>query len=700
MVAIPEAKNSCTAREACRSLPPVLSCHFFLYTVILLLGVQIFTGLILACHYLPVSDLAFSSIRQLTNHATGGWWLRGLHFWAGHLLVGCAIVLLAGKALASIFSPRRLTASLVLLFLVQMALLVTGDLLRWNRLSHARSGMYLHWLEQVPLFGSFLTSLVTGTGDTLHGFYFLHVLLLPWISALFMLWVWHGRNRKAVPVEGMNARHLRFSSLAMLLCALLIGLLLLVMFHSPPLGTGDSSPLPGGVVKPLWPLSPLGWISGWFPGYGPWKAIGVLLLAGAALLLPWWRNRSATGKLSGWLLLVAIGCSAAPLSAETVTTYCSVCHGKEAQQLGKSVHQNGGLSCTGCHGGDPEAREAASAHAADKKFVGRPAGKDVVDLCGSCHGDVVKMKVYRLSVEPTLSYKTSQHGLALYRNNDPRVATCVSCHGVHEILSPNDPRSPCYPTQIPVTCGKCHSDPKVMEPYRIPSKVGEEYAGSVHGKCLQEGNLPGKAPHCVSCHGSHGAIPPGVAEIENVCGQCHARAKSAFQRGPHHTVASLGQMRECVSCHGNHAVALTSLEFQAGGKLDVCVSCHAKGDSAWKQGDLLRGRMEALRGEITSLDAELDGLERGGLQLEEERHFAAEARQYFKELREESHALGGPELESLCQKGTGALEACRELLAQRSREFRDRKVIGFIMIGILGLAFAGLAICRWRTPSC
>jgi formate dehydrogenase gamma subunit len=37
------------------------------------------------------------------------------------------------------------------------------------------------------------------------------------------------------------------------------------------------------------------------------------------------------------------------------------------------------------------------------------------------------------------------------------VANCGSCHGVHDILPPSDPRSTVNPKNLPTTCGKCHA---------------------------------------------------------------------------------------------------------------------------------------------------------------------------------------------------------------------------------------------------
>jgi hypothetical protein len=122
----------------------------------------------------------------------------------------------------------------------------------------------------------------------------------------------------------------------------------------------------------------------------------------------------------------------------------------------------------------------------------------------------------------------------LLRQGDRRVATCINCHSVHDIKLVSDPASPVYPTNIPDTCGKCHSDAEYMAGYDdLPGlEQVAEYKRSVHYASLAEqGNL--SAPTCVTCHSSHGAIPPGARSIADVCGICHANNLQHFEASVH-----------------------------------------------------------------------------------------------------------------------------------------------------------------------
>ena len=82
------------------------------------------------------------------------------------------------------------------------------------------------------------------------------------------------------------------------------------------------------------------------------------------------------------------------------------------------------------------------------------------------------------------------------------------------------------------------------------------------------------SPSCVGCHGSHAAMPPRVAEISNVCGQCHVLVRRAFDAGPHGDAAQAGELSGCTACHSNHETERVAPDAVA----ETCVECH-DGDS-------------------------------------------------------------------------------------------------------------------------
>lgn len=261
------------------------------------------------------------------------------------------------------------------------------------------------------------------------------------------------------------------------------------------------------------------------------------------------------------VLLLAAAVSAAP------DGLCGLCHPGSRVEFEHSVHNAEGIGCTSCHGGDATAATVAAAHRGD--FRGRIQRADVPALCASCHADASRMGPYNLPSDQYALYQTSRHGRELAKG-DSRVAVCTDCHGVHSILHAGDPASPTHPLKIAATCGRCHSDHALMGRYGLTGDPAADFMSSVHGAALLEsGNT--SAPTCSRCHGSHGATPPGVGDVEKVCGQCHPTTRAQFLDGPHKRAMDAAKLPECASCHGNHAVAKVGI----GALETVCVNCHA-----------------------------------------------------------------------------------------------------------------------------
>ena len=120
----------------------------------------------------------------------------------------------------------------------------------------------------------------------------------------------------------------------------------------------------------------------------------------------------------------------------------------------------------------------------------------------------------------------------LCRRIAARVESGLRAPGLVTVLVGDDPASKVHPLAVADTCGACHADPEHMAGYRLPARGGgdrpiptdqrERYGQSVHAHAMTEkGDL--SAPTCNDCHGNHGATPPEVRSVANVCAQCHSR---------------------------------------------------------------------------------------------------------------------------------------------------------------------------------
>jgi hypothetical protein len=256
-----------------------------------------------------------------------------------------------------------------------------------------------------------------------------------------------------------------------------------------------------------------------------------------------------------------------------------------AEVFARDVHAQRGLGCVACHGGDATAEDAEVSMDPARGFVARFAPADVPRLCGRCHSDVRLVRRFSrtLPTDQLAEYVTSHHHDALAAGN-ARAAVCTSCHGIHGIRPAADPRSPVHPTNVVATCGRCHAREDEEDPV-------DAYQRSVHHESLTvRNNLA--APACDACHGSHGATPPGVDSVSNVCGQCHARNMELFRESPHDQAFRDAGLGACGSCHGNHAIVHPDSSWVGLGEGEVCGDCHVEGTRPAEVAAALRAALD------------------------------------------------------------------------------------------------------------
>ncbi len=284
---------------------------------------------------------------------------------------------------------------------------------------------------------------------------------------------------------------------------------------------------------------------------------------------------------------------------------CGKCHGPEKTTFKTEFHLNDvmddfmssvhgralnqspdGPQCVSCHG-IHNITKADDVHA--PVFP-----TNVTKTCAKCHSDPTYMKKFNpgLAVDQYEKYLTSVHGMK-NKAGDPKPATCVSCHSNHLVRPVKDPRSPVYPTNIPETCAKCHSNKSYMAQYHIPTDQYDNYKQSVHGVALLQ-NSDLSAPACNSCHGNHGAVPPGFSSVATVCGTCHPANADLFDKSPHFVAFTKEKLPGCVVCHSNHLVKppTDAMVGVSGGA--VCAQCHKPTDVTASEIDTIKATLDSL----------------------------------------------------------------------------------------------------------
>ena len=399
---------------------------------------------------------------------------------------------------------------------------------------------------------------------------------------------------------------------------------------------------------------------------------------------------------SKFVVLATLLLFCATAMAQTKSS-CIECHIKledtrlsaPAKLFDNDIHKSRGLSCNDCHGGDPTADTKEGAKDPRKVFLGKPKTLDIPAYCGKCHSDANLMKRFNpsLRVDQEREYYTSVHGKLLKEKGETRVATCISCHSVHGMRAPNDPLSSVYPANVAETCSKCHASADYMKPFGIPSDQYKKYKTSVHANAIYvKQDL--SAPTCNDCHGNHGAAPPGIASVANVCGQCHARQADLFQTSPHKKAFDDKQLGECITCHSNHAILKPNDALIGTQPGALCVNCHSNGDKGFAAAGMMRTRIDELIARINKSTALLDQAERKGMEVSKPKFELKGATDALTHARVLIHSSSTAEVDKVVGPGLEVADKGYQagVVALGEWKFR-REGLAVALVFILFLAF-------------
>jgi len=163
----------------------------------------------------------------------------------------------------------------------------------------------------------------------------------------------------------------------------------------------------------------------------------------------------------GWLLTLAMAAvwalAPAPALAQGAqATSCVSCHSNPEFRVtnkklfdyyrnwNQSVHNQEGVTCTDCHGGNPNARTKEAAHGGAEMgaaSAGSPVNyRNIPQTCATCHDDIYAR------------YRESRHFRQLLAaKEEQRGPNCVTCHGSVnlQVLNVNN---------IAGTCQHCHNE--------------------------------------------------------------------------------------------------------------------------------------------------------------------------------------------------------------------------------------------------
>lgn len=308
-------------------------------------------------------------------------------------------------------------------------------------------------------------------------------------------------------------------------------------------------------------------------------------------------------------VVATLALAAVPAEGQQDRLDCERCHGElellrqyvgsleEARaltvptdMLHGSAHED--MTCSECHSGftrfphvaSASTRTCASCHEEVEAdwLTGLHAGDEDSEsaTCVQCHGthDVVpaaaleSLDEMRVMSETCVGCHETQRLPADARHQDH--AGCYDCHNPHGVKPPENPESWMSPRSQPQVCGACHDS------------VATVYMGGVHARALmsgEDGDLDDDPPTCTSCHGAHPVAGQGnrgfsVAAVEN-CASCHEEAARTFFGTYHGKAHALGSeiAATCAECHGAHGIEPASnpdSRVHEANLVSTCGDCH------------------------------------------------------------------------------------------------------------------------------
>ncbi len=300
--------------------------------VIATLLVQSLAGLALMAVYAPSTTAAWSSVHYLSYTQAGGWFARGLHHWASHVLVVLVVAHLGLAIGRRVYAAPAEVAWWLLLArgALVLGLAITGHALPWDQSGYWARRVEVAIAGMTPALGPTLARWVQGGASlgqlALTRFYALHVGVLPLLLSAFTVLHIGIERRAAVKrrdVSGATTAQTPYFPAqaardgALLVLVLLIAAALTVHARGAPLSApaDAASDYP---ARPEWFLLPLFMVRKL--ASGPWEFLFVAgvpaILVGYLLALPWidkgvsaTRGARAPVALVGLLSVIAIGVS-------------------------------------------------------------------------------------------------------------------------------------------------------------------------------------------------------------------------------------------------------------------------------------------------------------------------------------------------------------------------------------------------------
>lgn len=159
--------------------------YFFGSLALLILVLQIVTGIVLTMNYKPDATLAFASVEYIMRDVDMGWFIRYMHSTgASAFFIVVYLHMFRGLMYGSFRNPRELLWIFgVLIYVALMAEAFMGYLLPWGQMSYWGAQVIVNLFAAVPFVGEELSIWIRGdfviSDATLNRFFAFHVIAVP-----------------------------------------------------------------------------------------------------------------------------------------------------------------------------------------------------------------------------------------------------------------------------------------------------------------------------------------------------------------------------------------------------------------------------------------------------------------------------------------------------------------------------------------
>jgi ubiquinol-cytochrome c reductase cytochrome b subunit len=304
----------------------------------LVLALQIVTGIFLTMHYKPSAAEAFASVEYIMRDVDYGWLMRYLHSTgASFFFIVVYLHMFRARLYGSCRKPRELIWVFgMLIYVLLMAEAFLGYVLPWGQMSYWGAQVIINLFGAIPWIGEPLVEWIRGdyyiSDATLNRFFALHVIALP--IALLGLVVLHltalhevgsnnpdgieikeNKDADGVPVDGIPF-HPYYTVKDIFGASMLMLVIAFVVFFWPTGGgifleydnfVPASSLVTPEHIKPVWYFTPYYAILRAVPD----KLMGVLLMGAAVavlFLMPWLdRSRVKSIRYKGLWYKILLG---------------------------------------------------------------------------------------------------------------------------------------------------------------------------------------------------------------------------------------------------------------------------------------------------------------------------------------------------------------------------------------------------------